>query len=151
MEVYRNGVIGIESTDSIKPLKLILYYDSLDCYSCRIALLMDIEDIYDYSLMDGGFAIMTIFSPRADDIENVKIKLMQSKISFPVYIDAYKEFSSLNNTIPSERPFHVFLINENGKPLYIGNPLGNDKLKDFFEDLLDTEFNDIPNVNMNGF
>lgn len=51
---------------------------------------------------------------------------------FPIYIDQYGEFRSLNPRIPDDKRFHSFLLNKNGYPIYVGNPLNSQKLFDIF-------------------
>lgn len=121
--------------DSLKQNKYIIYYDSLDCSSCRVGHLMDIYPLY--QMADTmGFSVLTIFAPRLRDLDEIKLQLMVSQHPFPVYIDLSREFTIRNREIPLDSRFHCFLIDNEGKPLLVGNPLYNEKILDLLNDIL---------------
>lgn len=121
--------------DSLKQNKYIIYYDSLDCSSCRVGHLMDIYPLY--QMADTmGFSVLTIFAPRIRDIDEIKLQLMVSQHPFPVYIDLSREFTIRNREIPLDSRFHCFLIDNEGKPLLVGNPLYNEKILDLLNEIL---------------
>lgn len=130
-----NAETSASYIDTLKSNKLIIYYDSLDCSSCRISHLFDIYPLY--TMADtSDFSVMTIFSPKKSEVENTRFQLMLINHSIPIYLDKNGSFAQLNYCIPTDQRFHSFLIDENAKPVFVGNPLSNIRLKKiFFENI----------------
>ena len=85
---------------------------------------------------------MTIFSPRAEELEEFRLQLSVQDIGFPVYVDTYGSFAGENAGIPEDERFHSFLVGGDGRPVFVGNPLGSEKLQDVFQKVLaDTKNN----------
>ena len=62
-------------------MKFIVYYDSLECSSCAVTHLMDLVPLYEkFENTDVG--VMTIFSPRLEEVEDIKLELMLAVICF---------------------------------------------------------------------
>lgn len=121
--------------DTLRQLKLIVYYDSLDCSSCRISHLMDIYPLYEMA-DTSNFSLLTIFSPRKDDLAEVRNQIKIQNPPIPVYIDVDGSFSKLNKSIPSDTRFHTFLIDANNKPVFAGNPLTSSSLTEILRTIL---------------
>lgn len=88
------------------------------------------------------FSVLTIFSPLQEELEDVRLKLMVADYDFPVYVDVNGTFGKLNRCIPTDVRFHEFLLDEMGKPLFIGNPTSNEQLSDLFRVALREQNND---------
>lgn len=122
LECIYNGEVIEWEIDTLKHYKFIVYYDSLDCSSCRINNLSDLLPIY--GMADtSNFTPMTIFSPRRDNIEDVRMQLFMANYDFPIYLDVSGNFSTMNKCIPDDSRFHYFLISDEGIPLVVGNPI----------------------------
>lgn len=132
--IYKRNISGIRK-DTLKPNKLIVYYDNLDCSSCRISHLIDLYPIYDMA-DTSGFSVLTIFSPKPEDVKDVILQLTIADHFMPIYVDATGEFSRLNQSIPSDLRFHSFLLDENNKPIFVGNPLLGEELMSLFLEVL---------------
>ena len=129
------GALTKIDIDSLKQNKYIIYYDSLECSSCRVGHLKEIYPLY--QMADTmGFSVLTIFAPRIRDLDEIKLQLMASQHPFPVYIDLSREFTIRNREIPLDSRFHCFLIDNEGKPLLVGNPLYNEKILDLLNEIL---------------
>ena len=121
--------------ESIKESRFIIYYDSLDCSSCRIDRLE--ENLRLYEIADtSGFSLLTIFSPRVDELEEVRLRLMLMNLSIPIYVDVNGSFRRLNAAIPSDLQFHNFLVDPDRHPVFVGNPLASNKLSELFQEVL---------------
>lgn len=136
LEIYHNKIFKWADLSDMEALKLIIYYDSTECATCRVFHLKELDSLYRYAESDGRFSVMTIFSPDNKDIETIRLNLLDQNITFPVYIDLNKSFAKLNTSIPNDIKFHCFLINERGIPLFVGNPIANEHLKEVFDKLL---------------
>ena len=127
--------IGNINTEDLKPARFIVYYDSLGCSSCRISHLADIFPLLDMA-DTSDFSVLTIFSPLQEELEDVRLKLMVADYDFPVYVDVNGTFGKLNRCIPTDVRFHEFLLDEMGKPLFVGNPTSNEQLSELFTRVL---------------
>lgn len=126
-----NAETSASYIDTLKSNKLIIYYDSLDCSSCRISHLFDLYPLY--TMADtSDFSVMTIFSPKKSEVENTRFQLMLINHTIPIYLDKNGSFAQLNSCIPTDQRFHSFLINEIGSVLFVGNPISNEQLHSVF-------------------
>mgnify|MGYP003538674402 FL=1 len=60
---------------TLKSSVFVMYCDSMECSSCRIAHMMDMYPLYDMA-DTSEFSVLTIFSPRADEVDDVRLQLM---------------------------------------------------------------------------
>ena len=125
---------------NIKPVKkdarLIVYYDSTICQSCRLNKIGEWDNILELQdSFEGKFEVMFIFSPTETECPYVKRYLATRKFPYLVWFDKNNSFLD-RNSIPSDNRFHVFLVNENNKVVFVGDPLYNVKLYHLFFDTL---------------
>lgn len=111
---------------------MVFYHDSLSCSSCQISHLSDIERVYELADSLGTFDVMTIFSPKAEELGDVLKKIAIRDFEYPVYVDISGSFSSARGHIPSDKRFHSFLLNQDKCPVFVGNPVNTDKLWELF-------------------
>lgn len=138
LELIHQGVISKLDVKSLKSNKFIIYYDSLDCSNCRVSHLIDLHPLY--SLADtSSFSVITIFSPKQDEQDNLRRELILSHNLWPVYIDVNGNFR--DNNIPNDIRFHYFAINAENQPVFVGNPLANDEIYNVFLNVIKTKFN----------
>ena len=115
----------------------VMYYDTLSCSTCRISHLVDYLELYEMSDSLGTFEVMTVFSPREYEYDEVVRQLMIQDFPYPVYVDFSGNFRDENTFIPTDERFHSFLIDSYGHPVLVGNPLAGDKMMGLFLDVLD--------------
>ena len=129
LECINNRQITKINKDTLKSLKFIVYYDSLECSSCRVSNLVDIYELYE--IADScNFSVLTIFSPKRSDIENIALQLSIANHPIPIYLDTNESFKNSNKCIPSDNRFNTFCIDANHKPIYVGHHLANLKLNE---------------------
>lgn len=79
---------------------------------------------------------MTVFSPIAEEVGDVIEELSLSDFPFSIYVDQCSDFRKHNGFIPKDHRFQCFLINED--PVFVGNPLADDRLWSLFMTALET-------------
>ena len=135
MECVHDMSIRMYDPSVLRPVKFIVYYDSLECSSCAVAHLVDLLPLYD-RFKDSEVEVMTIFSPRTEEVEDVKVELMMADPEFPVYVDTNGTFAGTNTCIPADNRFDYFMIDGSGKPVFVGNPTANEKLMKLLDSIL---------------
>lgn len=127
--------IEMVSTDSLG-VTMIILYDSLECSSCRINHLRDF--LSGYELLDSipGCKLLTVFSPRQEEYDEVVKQLMILNFPYPIYVDYSCSFRKLNPFIPDDTKFHSFLIDRDNRPVFVGNPLARREMMDLFNRVL---------------
>lgn len=123
--------------DTTNAAKFIISLDSMQCASCAITRLGDYEPFIEEMDSIGKCEVMVIFSPGEDEYVDILMQLESLKFRHPLYIDPFREFYALNK-IPSDGRFHCFLIDDYGKPLFVGDPTSNDDLSQVFHQVLET-------------
>ena len=115
----------------------VIYHDSLSCSQCQISHLSDLLGLYELSDSLGTFSVMSIFSPREEDYDGVMKDIMYRDFEYPVYIDYTGSFRKKNTCIPEDVRFHSFLLDGDGHPVYVGNPIASDDLFKVFKAALE--------------
>lgn len=121
--------------DSVKA-RFVIYHDSLTCSNCQINHLYDEIELYKLADSLDAFDVLTIFSPRDEEYDDVMKNLMLFNFPYPVYVDTYGVFRKANECIPADARFHMFLLDITGHPVFVGNPLATDNLWSLFEKAL---------------
>ena len=67
-----------------------------------------------------------------EEYDEVVKQLMILNFPYPVYVDYSCSFRKLNSFIPDDTRFHSFVIDKNGKPVFVGNPMSGQKMMDLF-------------------
>ncbi|MCM1502618.1 MAG: hypothetical protein NC115_08155 [Bacteroidales bacterium] len=112
--------------------RLVIYHDTSACSSCQINHLYDKIDLYEMADSLTTFDVMTVFSPREEEYDNVMKELMQVNFPYPVYVDTYGKFREANGCIPADARFHTFLIGRDGRPVFVGSPEASNDLWELF-------------------
>ena len=112
--------------------KLVILYDSLECSSCQVGHLYDY--LWSYEKLDSiqSCQLMTIFSPRQEEYDEVVRQLMVLNFPYPIYVDMSGSFRKINKCIPDDKRFHSFLLDKNGKPVFVGNPMSGPRMMELF-------------------
>lgn len=112
---------------------LVIYHDSLECSSCQINHLFDNISLYEKA-DTSGFSVVTVFSPRQEEYDEVLTQLVNLGYPYPVYIDFSGSFRKGNSgSIPEDRKFHTFLMDRDRHPVFVGNPMLGDDLMKLFD------------------
>lgn len=129
-----SGKIKIEP----KYARLVVYYDSTYCQSCRINRLdewngiISLEKKYDYN-----FDVMFIFSPVSDQHNSLRRSFATNRFNHIVWFDKDGFLMKLNQFIPNDNRFHIFLLDKNNKIVLVGDPLSNHGIMSLFEAMID--------------
>ena len=117
------------------PMKMVVWYDSVGCSSCRIQHIHEWNEIVFYANKIGDvFDPVFIFSPKASDLHGIRIALRTVGFEYPVYIDNGNFFSKNNPHIPSNKRMHTFLLDENNKVVLVGSPVRNEPLWELYKE-----------------
>ena len=128
--------IGIESPGS-GAVSMVMYYDSTECSQCRINHLSDCLPLYELADSIGTFRIVTIFAPRQEEYDEVMASLMKQDFPYPIYVDFDGSFRKANRCIPEDKRFHSFLLDRDGHPVFVGNPVSSEKMHELFKRALE--------------
>lgn len=110
--------------------KILMYVDSIGCTSCKLQLHKWKEFISELdSLTNGSVPVIFFFHPK--DMREISYLMKRDGIEIPVCIDLDDELNALNK-FPSSQEFQTFLLNEENKIVYIGNPTHNASVKDMY-------------------
>ena len=128
--VHDDQVLTV-SPDIARPT-LIIFIDSTSCTSCQISHLNEFEKLFDLSAGSELFDMMILFSPKTEETSKLIKDILLSVIEYDIYVDSNSEFMLYNEQIPSDERFHIFLINKEKKPIFVGNPLATEELWKIF-------------------
>lgn len=141
--VLPEELVKVESRNisTVKPeksdLQMIIYYDSLECSSCKVSHLKEMQYLYELSDKLPMLEVYTIFSPRQQEYDQTMVDLMMLNYPYPIYVDKVGSFQKNNHDLPKDKRFHSFLLDKTGHPVFVGNPTASDKLWNLFMKVLD--------------
>lgn len=107
--------------------KILVYYNSQGCTSCRLKELLEwkglVGDIKTLSADSSNAEFVFLFAT-GSDLRTVTTVLMQYNFDIPVLCDTQSEFEA-KNLLPDKEMFHYFLLDQSGKVFLVGSPVGN--------------------------
>ena len=135
--IFPKGLVftrhGRDTTDyTIPPSshKILMYVDSIGCTSCKLQLHKWKEFIEEVdSLTYGTVPVIFIFHPK--DLREISYLLKRDGIDIPVCIDMADEINALNR-FPTHQQFQTFLLDDENKVVFIGNPVHNLRMKEMY-------------------
>ncbi len=110
--------------------KILMYVDSIGCTSCKLQLHKWKEFIEEVdSLTYGMVPVVFVFHPK--DSREISYLLKRDGIDIPVCIDGEDKLNALNH-FPAHSEFQTFLLDEEDRVLFIGNPVHNARVKEMY-------------------
>ncbi len=114
------------------PYTMIYYYDQESCNSCVILHNERFLPIKNISKENGVFSIKIILVPKKEEMVELLSLAKTCELYVPTIIDSEGDFEKENH-IPPDKRFHVFLIDEAGHPVFIGDPMSSPELMRIFK------------------
>lgn len=108
---------------------LVFYFDSTNCASCEMHHIGGLYKFFNDERYGKEFDIIALFSPKEDDLNDILIETRYVPHDYPMYIDSTGSFAKTNTGIPVDRRFHVFLLDRENHPVYIGDPRNDEELE----------------------
>ena len=115
--------------------KLIIYVDSLECGSCRLTKIPAYERILPLA-ESYGVEVMIMMANRTYSGITLAQYLSDIDLGVPIYVDEESVFLSMNSAIPADTRLHSFLVNRQGTPVLIGDPVLSPGIAELFERML---------------
>ena len=131
LRIPREDEIEVFSVEEIKP-KFIMYIDSTECSSCLVANLSSLRLLDTLSNYGERFSTFIILSPSGSKRKALIDELELFPPARTVYLDINGSFADMNREIPSNPLYHSFLLNQDNHPIFVGNPLAGNDIKEAF-------------------
>lgn len=120
--------------------KVVAYYNSKGCTSCRLKELFYWKDVLNYAdslnKAKGKTSVefILLFNPGQDKskLRDIESSLYVHQIHKPVMIDTKGEFE-MQNLLPEDERFHYFLLDKDNKIVLVGSPLGNPAMWELYK------------------
>lgn len=121
-----------EFMDSLeyKKINFVFYNDSINCLNCTFNKLIAFLQENREELKN--VRILHVISTNSRDSKNLYHKLCNLRLYGEVYFDTCNAFRKANPKFPKEKLFHTFLLDNDGKVIYVGNPTNNSKNEKVF-------------------
>lgn len=125
-------------------MKLVVYTDSSQCSTCTLKHMSLWSDFVKLeNKYNNQFQLVFIMETRSGTASKLVPFFRQTALNHPMYIDSTGVFIKTNPHIPSERMFHVFLLDEKKNVVLVGNPEFNPKIEDMLLTILEEKFGKI--------
>lgn len=115
---------------------LVIYHGPEECSTCVLSHnYMDCS--YLKKVQDSGKCeVVVIFAPSEADEDKMLDYMRAMDTDFPLYFDRYDYFSAQNPDLPIDLRMHSFLIDAEGHPVFVGNPMSSPALDKLFWQVL---------------
>ena len=110
--------------------KVVSYYDSLGCISCKLQLDHWEDFIHEVDSLTGGTVPFVLCMHISDVKEMIRI-IRKNDFSYPVFLDEKGDFDALNH-FSHHNSFQTFLLDRDNKVVTIGNPVLNPQVKELY-------------------
>ena len=121
-------------TDLARPA-YVVWFSREDCSTCAVTHL---EEKFYYLWRLAGdtdaFDVLYVMSPQPVDRDAIVALIRAHDFAWPVYVD---EDGAMAAALPEDPRLHVFLMGADGKPVWIGNPVGDGKVDEEFLEILE--------------
>lgn len=117
--------------------RMVVYFDSLGCSSCRVTHMPEWNEVVDYARQsEGRFGVLFVFSPKQGRRfrHEVRTSLRSSHFDYPVFLDTAGAFPRSNPSIPSDKRFHTFLLDGENRVVMAGSPENNERLWQLYKE-----------------
>lgn len=132
-----NGLLTTAPNPDKLKFKLIIYTDSVSCFSCSLNRLFYWTPLIDS--LKPSIDFVFILSPKANELDKVKDVLRLGNLNYPVYIDTCSAFIKANPHIPDNNLMHTFLLNNKDSVVLVGNPLSTPKIKEILINIIKSD------------
>lgn len=124
----------IVNHSTVPKLRMVVYLDSAYCTPCALdRMRMWNGLITDAAEYKGELQYVFIAAPKPEQLVDTYFSIDYSQLDSPVYIDTAYAMRAANPGLPDGSEYHTFLIDVNGKVLFVGNPLGGEELKELYK------------------
>lgn len=130
MTLIQDGKVSCCHPDD-SGLVFVMYHGIDECYKCVIKNLEEHIELFDLCDSLGNVIPMLIISVESEDITEAINIALEKGYPFPLYIDDYWFRTDLNPYLSDTR-FRYFLMSDQHKPVFVGNPILGEKLKKLF-------------------
>lgn len=135
--VYNGEVFPMP--DSLRSkAKLIVYVDSSDCTGCRLSKLIQYSTFAE-SLQAWNIPFFVLMAPQKGKKEEVTELILSYDYPFPVFLDDNRVYLDINlqyTDMPSS--LYTVLVDEDCRPVLIGDPLSSDAMYKLFFNRIQT-------------
>ncbi|MCM1373415.1 MAG: hypothetical protein NC113_10710 [Bacteroides sp.] len=117
--------------------RLVVYYDSTECSSCRLKTLYEWDSLID-SVSSSGHKVdfHFVFHVPKQRVEEVKAALTTYAHNLPVYLDTTGVFERTNPCLPSLSVMRTFMLDSKDSVVLVGNPVHNSRVADMMWNII---------------
>ena len=109
--------------------RMIIFYDSTVCGSCKILQIRHWQPLVDLAkFTENKFEPLFIFAPSGKDEVDVKKALIVYTFEWPVFIDRSQKLIASNPELPKNKLLHTFLLDKDNRVVLAGEPMANPEL-----------------------
>lgn len=135
----------VDSLSNFQPSRptMVHYYGSKECTDCAFSHMRDYLKYVDYSKKNGSFDFYVIMAPPAELRDSVVGRAAKMSLPLTILIDDSYSLEK-QKSFPSSASFHTFLLDVDGRPVFIGSPFRNKSTLEKFSKKLGALHSNIP-------
>ena len=114
---------------------LVSIYDEYDCQDC-VMKKIGLESI---EMISRSYSVDFIYIFREKNAVKIYNRVIDAGVNGAIFVDTCNAFMKANPKFPSNKLFHTFVVNNEGKVLMVGNPFQNEKMETLFKKVIARE------------
>lgn len=123
-----DGTNGGSKLTAESVYKFVVLIDSTHCSTCMLKYLPRYWAALQNFPLSKPVELVVIMVPKVGECEQIQRQIQLRHFPFDVFLDRCGDFLRDNPSIPNDDRFHVFLINDVGTPVVIGDPTRGEKM-----------------------
>ncbi len=137
-----SGKVQLDLELSGQCLKMIVWYDSTECSTCKLDRILDYYDFIDYNITSlTGLKSYFIFSPSKQNLKSFEDYASSVVHYYPIFVDTANQFYKLNPHIPANKLMHSFMLDSENKVVLVGSPILNQAMFDLYKKTIEEMLN----------
>lgn len=121
-----------------RDIHIVVYADSLTCSPCYIKGLSN-WNAYLFNEDKYNLTFDFVVSIKRKEKQRTEVLFSNCGLEHSVYLDTCNAFRKANPNFPSNKLFHTFVVNNEGKVLMVGNPFQDEKMEALFQKVIARE------------
>lgn len=117
-----------------KPIKILIYVDSLGCTACKLNFYAWQQKINSLVAIKN---LAFLFYVNTGNYKILTNTIKGEGFNYPVFYDINNSLAKYNH-FPKDHRFNTFLLNKNNQVVLIGDPLGKDKMWQLYIHMIDS-------------
>lgn len=116
-------------------MRMVYFTPPASCFTCSVLHSYELCNLFD---QQEGYMTILLMAPKPEDLTELIASIEDSNYDFPIYVTENLDWLE-TTTIPKDERFHSFLVDKEGYPIFVGDPVRSEAAGEKFEQILEQQ------------